>query len=104
MLLSLNDGTEVGPVPVGQPVYAVTTIVNGGATAQRIAKISPPGGPFTARFLPRPGTILRPGQSVTVQFGYRPSRAISSAGALTITGSSGPPVTVTLSGTAQPAA
>jgi Abnormal spindle-like microcephaly-assoc'd, ASPM-SPD-2-Hydin len=103
MLLSLNDGTEVGPVPVGQPVYAVTTIVNGGATAQRIAKISPPGGPFTAGFLPRPGTILRPGQSVTVQFGYRPSRAIPSAGALTITGSSGPPVTVTLSGNAQPA-
>jgi len=103
MMLSLNDGTEVGPVPVGQPVYAVTTIVNGGAAAQRIAKISPPGGPFTARFLPRPGTVLRPGQSVTVQIAYRPARAVSSAGALTITGSSGPPVTVALSGTAQPA-
>jgi hypothetical protein len=103
MLLSLNDGTEVGPVPVGQPVYAVTTIVNGGATAQRITRISAPGGPFTARFLPRPGAILRPGQSVTVQIAYRPGRAVSSAGALTIAGSSGPPVTVTLSGTAQPA-
>lgn len=103
MLLSLNDGTEVGPVPVGLPSYAVTTIVNGGASAQRITKISLPGGPFTARFLPRPGTVLRPGQSVTVQVAYRPGRAVSSAGALTITGSSGPPVTVTLSGTAQPA-
>jgi ASPM-SPD-2-Hydin domain-containing protein/putative pyrroloquinoline-quinone binding quinoprotein/HYDIN/CFA65/VesB family protein len=103
LLLSLKDGTEVGPVPVGQPVYAVTTIVNGGATAQRITKVSAPGGPFTARFLPRPGTILRPGQSVTVQIAYRPGRAVSSAGALTITGSSGPPVTVALSGTAQPA-
>jgi hypothetical protein len=30
LLLSLKDGIEVGPVPVGQPVYAVTTIVNGG--------------------------------------------------------------------------
>jgi len=103
LLLSLNDGTEVGPVPVGLPVYAVTTIVNGSATAQRITKISAPGGPFTARFLPRPGTILRPGQSVTVQIAYHPGRAVSSAGALTITGSSGPAVTVTLSGTAQPA-
>jgi PQQ-like domain/Abnormal spindle-like microcephaly-assoc'd, ASPM-SPD-2-Hydin len=103
LLLSLNDGTEVGPVPVGQPVYAVTTIVNNGASEQRITEVSAPGGPFTARFLPRPGTILRPGQSVTVQIAYRPGRAVSSAGALTITGSSGPPVTITLSGTAQPA-
>ena len=72
MLLSLNDGTEVGPVPVGQPVYAVTTIVNGGATAAD-------GSPRSARravrspsrfSCPRPGTMLRPGQSVTVQFGY----------------------------------
>jgi hypothetical protein len=103
MLLSLNDGTEVGPVPVGQPVYAVTTIVNGGTTAQRITKVSAPGGPFSAQFLPRPGTILRPGQSVTVQVAYRPGRDVSSAGALTITGSSGPPVTVAVSGAAQPA-
>ena len=50
MLLSLNDGTQVGPVPVGLPEYAVSTIVNGGTTPQRITKISGPGGPFSARF------------------------------------------------------
>jgi hypothetical protein len=103
LLLSLNDGTEVGPVPVGQPVYAVTTIVNGGTTAQRVTRVGAPGGPFTARGLPRPGTVLRPGQSVAVQIAYSPRRAVSSAAALTITGSSGSPVTVALSGTAQPA-
>jgi hypothetical protein len=103
MLLSLNDGTEVGPVPVGLPVYAVTTIVNGGTTAQRITRVSTPGGPFTARNLPRAGTMLRPGQSVTVQIAYTPRRAVSSTAALTITGSTGPPVAIALSGVGQPA-
>ena len=42
MLLSLNDGTEVGPVPVGLPEYAVSTIVNGGTSPQRITEISGP--------------------------------------------------------------
>jgi hypothetical protein len=39
-------------VPVGLPEYAVSTIVNGGTTPQRITKISAPGAPFSARFLP----------------------------------------------------
>jgi hypothetical protein len=103
MLLSLNDGTQVGPVPVGLPEYAVSTIVNGGTTPQRITKISAPGGPFSARFLPRVGTVLRPGQSVTVQVAYTPSRAVSSSSALTITGSSGTPAKITLSGASAPA-
>ena len=72
MLLSLNDGTQVGPVSVGLPEYAVSTIVNSGTTPQRITKISGPGAPFSARFLPRLGTVLRPGQSLTVQFAYTP--------------------------------
>jgi len=60
-------------VPVGQPVYAVTTIVNGGTTTQRIARVSAPGTPFAVQALPRLGTVLRPGQSVTVQVGYTPA-------------------------------
>ena len=101
--LSLNDGTQVGPVPVGQPVYAVTTIVNGGTAAQRIARVSAPGTPFAVRALPRPGTVLRPGQSVTVQVGYTPRRVVSSKAALIIAGSSGTTARVSLSGAAQPA-
>jgi hypothetical protein len=103
MLLSLNDGTQVGPVPVGLPEYAVSTIVNGGTTPQRITKISAPGAPFSAKFLPRPGTVLRPGQSVTVQFVYTPSQAVSSTSVLTITGSSGTAAKVSLSGASAPA-
>ena len=101
--LSLNDGTEVGPVPVGQPVYAVTTVVNGGAAAQRITRVSAPGTPFAVRGLPRPGTMLRPGQSVTVQVGYTPRRVVSSKAALAIAGSSGTIARIPLSGVAQPA-
>ena len=103
MLLSLNDGTQVGPVPVGLPEYAVSTIVNGGTSPQRITEISGPGAPFSARFLPRLGTVLKPGQSVTVQFAYTPSRAVSSNSALTITGSSGTPAKISLSGASAPA-
>jgi hypothetical protein len=103
MLLSLNDGTQVGPVPVGLPEYAVSTIVNGGTTPQRITKISAPGAPFSARFLPRPGTVLRPGQSVTVQFVYTPSHAVASTSVLTITGSGGNAAKVSLSGASAPA-
>jgi hypothetical protein len=102
-LLTLQNHTQAGPVPVGQPVYAVTTIVNGGTTDQRITTVSAPAAPFGARYLPRPGEILRPGQSVTVQIAYTPQRAVSSAGALTITGASGTPATVALSGSGQPA-
>jgi Abnormal spindle-like microcephaly-assoc'd, ASPM-SPD-2-Hydin/PQQ-like domain len=101
--LSLNDGTQVGPVPVGQPVYAVTTVVNGGTTAQRITRVSAPGIPFAVRALPPPGTVLRPGQSVTMQVGYTPRRVVSSTAALTIAGSSGTIARISLSGAAQPA-
>ena len=103
MLLNLNDGEDVGPVPVGQPVYAVTTIVNGGTTPQRLTKISKPGAPFAVRHLPRAGTVLKPGQSFTVQVSYRPGRAGSRVAALTVTGSSGTRAIVSISGKATTA-
>ena len=103
MLLNLNDGTNVGPVPVGQPVYAVTTIVNGGTTPQRLTKISKPGGPFAVRNLPRVGAVLRPGQSVTVQVSYRPSRVGTRAAVLAVTGSSGTRASISISGKARTA-
>jgi hypothetical protein len=102
MLLSLNDGTKVGPVPVGLPNYATSTIVNGGTTPQRITRIAAPSSPFRAVNPPRPGTVLRPGQSVTVQFSYTPIRAISSTSSFTVTGSSGTAATVTLTGSSSP--
>ncbi len=103
LLLSLNNGTVIAPVPVGTPNYAVSTIVNGGTTPQRITSISAPGGPYTVRGLPKMGTVLQPGQSVTVQFIYKPSQAVTSNAALTVTGSSGTAATVSLSGSSSPA-
>ncbi len=103
MLLLLQNGTVIAPVPVHTSSYAVSTIVNGGTTPQRITKISLPGGPFTVRQLPKVGTILQPGQSVTVQFEYKPTQAVSSAAALTVTGSSGTAATVSLSSTGSSA-
>ena len=103
MLLNLNDGNNVGPVPVGQPVYAVTTIVNGGTTPQRLTKISKPGAPFAVRHLPRAGTVLKPGQSFTVQVSYRPGRAGARAATLAVTGSSGTRAIISISGKARTA-
>jgi hypothetical protein len=98
MLLNLNDGTELGPVPVGQTVYAVTTIVNGGTTPQRLTRITTPGGPFATSNVPHTGTVLKPGQSVTVQVAYTPSKSVNSSTSLTITGSSGVAATVGIFG------
>jgi hypothetical protein len=103
LLLSLNNGTVIAPVPVGTPNYAVSTIVNGGTTPQRITNISVPGGPYAVRGLPKVGTVLLPGQSVTVQFVYKPSQAVTSNAALTVTGSNGTAATVSLSGSSSPA-
>ncbi len=103
MLLSLKNGTVIAPVPVGTPNYATTTIVNGGTTPQRITKISQPGGPFTVINLPKMGTVLQPGQNVTVQFIYTPTKTVTSNAALTVTGSSGTAATVSVSGSSAPA-
>jgi hypothetical protein len=81
----------------------VTTIVNGGTTPQRLTKISKPGAPFAVRHLPRAGTVLKPGQSFTVQISYLPSRTGSAAAALSVTGSSGTRAIISISGKARTA-
>jgi hypothetical protein len=101
MLLSLNDGTNVGPVPVGLPNFANDMIVNGGTTPERITKVSVPGAPFTVRDLPKVGTVVRPGQSVLLQFVYTPTRAVKSTSALTVT-AGGSTTTISLTGYSTP--
>jgi hypothetical protein len=105
LLLSLNDGTRVGPVPVGLMVSAVATIVNDGTAPQRITKVTAPraGGPLTYRALPKPGTLLRPGQSVSVQVIYAPTKVVPAKVTLTVTGSSGAAARVAITGTSQAA-
>ncbi len=102
MLDNLNDNTLIVPMPVGTTQYALSTIVNGGTTPQRITKISEPSAPFGVKQLPKVGMVLQPGQSVTVQFSYTPSKAVTSNSALTVTGSSGTAATVSLTGSSQP--
>ena len=103
--LSLNDGTRVGPVPLGIKVAGIATIVNSGTTPQRITKVSATtgGGRLTYRALPRPGTVLRPGQSVCVQVTYAPDKVKPTKATLTITGSSGTRARVAVSATSQAA-
>ncbi|MGH3157307.1 MAG: choice-of-anchor D domain-containing protein, partial [Streptosporangiaceae bacterium] len=105
LLLSLNDGTRVGPVPVGLRVSGVATIVNGGTTPQRITRVSAPagGGRLTYRALPKTGTLISPGQSIAVQVIYAPAKVVPTKVTLTITGSSGTPARVAVSGTSQKA-
>jgi len=62
-----------------------------------------PGAPFAVRHLPRAGTVLKPGQSFTVQVSYRPGRAGARAATLAVTGSSGTRAIISISGKARTA-
>jgi hypothetical protein len=68
-----------------------------------VTSVTPPAGPFTATGMPARGTIINPGQSVTVEVTFAPKQAGLATGSLTISGSSGSSATVALSGTAVPA-
>ncbi len=90
-------------VPVGISVPQVITVTNFGTVAQRVTSVTPPSGPFAATGLPAAGTVIKPGQTVSVQVVYTPTQAGTDNGSFTIAGSSGPNATVTLSGIAVPA-
>jgi len=98
--LVLDDGTVQTAVPAGIPVPLTTDIVNGGSAPETVISVSGPSGPFTAADLPKPGTVLQPGQAVVVQVTYTPEQAGTDSSSFTITGNSGTSVTVSLSGTA----
>jgi hypothetical protein len=102
--LVLNDGMTTVPVPVGVTVAQETSIVNGGTSPQTVTSVSGPGGPFNAIGLPRPGTVIKPGQSIAVTVTYTPGRSGPAVGSFTIKGTRGTSATVTLSGTGQPPA
>jgi hypothetical protein len=73
-------------------------IVNDSSGAERIAALTRPGSPFSAR-LPAVGKTLAAGESVQVPITFRPGHVGSVASALTITASGGRKVTVRLTGT-----
>jgi Abnormal spindle-like microcephaly-assoc'd, ASPM-SPD-2-Hydin len=86
-------------VPVGVTVPLTTAITNGGDTPVTVTSVTPPTGPYTAQNLPKVGTVIKPGASVTVGITYAPSQVATSNGSFTVTASSGTSATVTLTGT-----
>jgi hypothetical protein len=96
-----NERTT-GQVPVGTAVPMTAEITNSGTATETVTAVTGPAGPFTAVGLPRPGTPIRPGQSIVVQVTYAPRRAGPAASSVTIAESSGKRVTVQLAGSALP--
>jgi hypothetical protein len=97
-MLVLNDGLFDSDVPVGTALSQVVDIVNGSPLPERVTSVSAPGGPFTAAGLPRPGTVIHPGQPVQVKVTFAPGRATSYTSSFTVRASGGA-TTVALSGT-----
>jgi HYDIN/CFA65/VesB-like, Ig-like domain len=93
----------VTDVPVGISVPQVITVTNFGTVPQRVTSVTPPSGPFAATGLPAVGTVIKPGQTISVQVVYTPTQAGTDNGSFTIAGSSGANATVALSGIAVPA-
>jgi PQQ-like domain len=88
-------------VPAGIVVPLTANISNGGTTPQTVSSVTAPARPFTAAGLPRPGTIIEPGQSIVVQVSYAPAHAGHDASSITITTADGRRLALPLSGQAQ---
>ena len=86
-------------VPIGIAVPQVVNITNFSTSTQTVTSVTPPTAPFSATGLPHVGAKLKPGDTVSVQVTFAPTRAAPATGSFTIAGSSGTPATVTLSGT-----
>lgn len=89
-----------GSVPAGTDAPTTVIITNGGTSAQKISKITMPGGPFKVTGLPTVGTSVAAGQSVTASVTYAPTAAGTSSGTLSVTGAAGTAAAVTLTGKA----
>jgi hypothetical protein len=100
--LTIAHVTDHGsfPVAVGTTESGTVQLTNTGTTTQTVTSVTPPAAPFSVAQLPAVGTVIKPGQSVTVQVSFTPTQAGPATGSVTIAGSDGPPATVQLSGTA----
>lgn len=95
----LADGESDTSVPAGIVVPLTADITNGGTTPQTITAVTRPARPFTAASLPRPGTVIAPGQSIVVQVTYAPAHAGHNASSVSVT-AGGQRLRVALSGRA----
>ena len=99
-VLNTNDGV-ISNVPLGINVWAETSIVNGSDTPLRVTAVKAPTGQYTVAGLPKPGTVIRPGQAIPVQGEFTPTRLGSADSSFMITTNKGQNLTVTMSGTGR---
>ena len=101
-VISENDGMTILNVPVGATDPQITNIVNDGDVPVTVKSVTPPTGTYRALGLPKPGTVIRPGEAIPVKVIFTPQHAVTSNGSFTITPSLGTPATVSLTGTGLP--
>jgi len=100
LLFRLVTDVSTTNVPVGMANPKTINITNFGTKPQTVRSVRQPAAPFTTGNLPPTGSVLQPGQTVTVQVVFTPKRAGLATGSLTVTGSSGAAATIRLAGTA----
>jgi ASPM-SPD-2-Hydin domain-containing protein/putative pyrroloquinoline-quinone-binding quinoprotein len=98
-LIVEQDGMLITNVPVGVSDPQVTSIVNDGDVPVTVKSVTPPTGDYQAVGLPKPGTVIRPGEAIPVKVIFTPKHAVTSSGSFTITPSQGTSATVSLTGT-----
>jgi ASPM-SPD-2-Hydin domain-containing protein/HYDIN/CFA65/VesB family protein len=91
------------PVAVGVTVPQTVTFTNFSLAEATVTSVTPPAAPFSTTGLPHEGTVIKPGESITVAVSYSPAAGVPSTGSLTISTSEGPPATVRLAGTGMAA-
>ena len=97
-LLSDPSTLSFGEVPAGGKVTLDASITNSGATTTTITGATGPSGPFGSDALPRTGTRLEAGGSVSVPVSFEPTAAGKFTSRLVIRSSTGD-VTVPITGT-----
>jgi hypothetical protein len=97
-----QDGMLITNVPVGVSDPQQTIIVNNGDKAVTVKSVTPPTGTYRAIGLPKVGTVIKPGEAITVEVVFTPQHAVTSTGSFTITPRQGSSATVSLTGTGLP--
>jgi hypothetical protein len=97
-VLNTNDGV-ISNVPLDINVWAETSIVNGSDTPLRVTAIKAPTGQYTVAGLPKPGTVIKPGQAIPVQAEFTPTHVGAVNSSFTISTNKGQSLAVPLSGT-----
>ena len=92
---------QFGTVPTDSSMTMQAVIANGGATSESWSTIPPPANPvFTITSQPSNGTLIEPGQAVTLNVTYQPTGTTGDSGTFTepssVTG--GAPATVSMTG------